>query len=267
MQKKRSTRRRAGRRANRKSYGSASIANTNCPQMFAFVATAESQRAFGQLTIKQGKIKMNEEANEQNNEAQEWLEPSHVGSEYMRHSQAMEPASRVPVCKAFGIAPGYNVGMLRKMAENYKPKRIVVIDHGENGFEVRRLANNDDVSLFYASLDAKSVDDLPTEESEKKAKTLDAIKSFLLAADEQISTYDPKGVEARGVGCVTWTYLSRKLSAVSAFRKDARGSAEALKEVIAMLEVDGILRKLDKAEASELFNTTAAVYRINKGAL
>ena len=81
-----------------------------------------------------------------------WLEPSPVGGEFMRHAQAMEPASRVPVYKAFAIAPGFNVGMLRKMAEAYKPKRIVVIDHNENGCEVRRLGNNDDVSLFYASI-------------------------------------------------------------------------------------------------------------------
>ena len=81
-----------------------------------------------------------------------WLEPSPVGGEFMRHAQAMEPASRVPVYKAFAIAPGFNVGMLRKMAEAYKPKRIVVIDHEQSGFEVRRLGNNDDVSLFYASI-------------------------------------------------------------------------------------------------------------------
>ena len=88
-----------------------------------------------------------------NEAASEWLEPSPVGGEFMRHAQAMEPASRVPVYKAFAIAPGFNVGMLRKMAENYKPKRIVVIDHGENGYEVRRLGNNDDVSLFYTFIE------------------------------------------------------------------------------------------------------------------
>ena len=87
-----------------------------------------------------------------NEPVSEWLEPSPVGNEFMRHSQAMEPAARVPVHKAFAIAPGFNVGMLRKMAESYKPKRIVVIDHEENGFEVRRLGNNADASLFYASI-------------------------------------------------------------------------------------------------------------------
>ena len=38
-----------------------------------------------------------------------WLEPSPVGGEFMRHAQAMEPASRVPIYKAFAIAPGFNV--------------------------------------------------------------------------------------------------------------------------------------------------------------
>ena len=212
---------------------------------------------------------MIEEANEQNNEApkQEWLEPSNVGGEYMRHSQAMEPASRVPVYKAFGIAPGYNVGMLRKMAESYKPKRIVVINHAENGFEVRRLANNDDVSLFYSSLGAKGVEDLPTEESEKRAKVVEAIKGFLCSTDEQISKYDVKAVELRKGGCIGNTYINRKLSAVSVFRRDPRGPAEALKEVFLELESEGLLRRLDKEESFELFETSAIVYRINKGGL
>ena len=88
-------------------------------------------------------IEVKDEAKNEN--VSEWLEPSPVGDEFMRHSAAMEPAARVPVHKAFAIAPGFNVGMLRKMAEIYKPKRIVVIDHEENGFEVRRLNNDDDV--------------------------------------------------------------------------------------------------------------------------
>ena len=212
---------------------------------------------------------MTEETNEQNSEATEpqWLEPSNLGCEYMRHSQAMEPANRVPIYKAFAIGPGYNVGMLRKMAENYKPKRIVVIEHDGQGFEVRRLANNDDVSLFYSSLCAKGVEDLPTEESEKRAKVVDAIKDFLCSTDEQISKYDTKAVEFRKVGCIGNTYINRKLSAVSVFRRDPRGPAEALKEVFSAMESEGLLRRLDKAEASELFGTTAAVYRINKGGL
>ena len=110
---------------------------------------------------------MNEEVevkDEAKNEpASEWLEPSPVGSEFMRHSLAMEPAARVPVHKAFAIAPGFNVGMLRKMAEAFKPKRIVVIDHKGNGFEVRRLGNNADVSLFYASLNPQKLSSLVEE--------------------------------------------------------------------------------------------------------
>ena len=84
-----------------------------------------------------------------NEAASEWLEPSPVGDEFMNHARAMEPASRVPAYKAFAIAPGFNVGMLRKMAEAYKPKRIVVIDHGEPGFEVRRLGAIIPASLYH----------------------------------------------------------------------------------------------------------------------
>ena len=125
-------------------------------------------------------IEVKDEA--KNEAASEWLEPSPVGSEFMAHEAAMEPAARVPVHKAFAIAPGFNVGMLRKMAEAFKPKRIVVIDHEQSGFEVRRLGNNADVSLFYASLDPQKLSSLVEEVEpieEQKAYVKNIIADFL----------------------------------------------------------------------------------------
>lgn len=192
-----------------------------------------------------------------------WSEPSPVGEEFVKHAQAMEPCARVPVYKAFGVAPGFNVGMLRKMAEGYKPKRIVVIDHGPSGFEVRRLGNNDDVSLFYASLTA-NIEDLSGGTTQQKEKLIAALKAFLTAPEKDIVIYDPKAVDMRKAGCVSGSYISRKLAAVAVFRNDAEGSSKALKDALSSVEAEGYLRKLEKEETNELFQTTAAVYRMNK---
>ena len=200
-----------------------------------------------------------------------WLEPSPVGSEFMRHAQAMEPASRVPVYKAFAIAPGFNVGMLRKMAESYKPKRIVVIDHAENGFEVRRLGNNDDVLLFYASLNPKAIEKLSNEcgsiEDEQFSHLKRTIVEFLEMEDAQITKYDAQGVKLREAACIGYAFLQRKCASISAFRKDEEGSTAGIKKALLQMEAGGLLRKLTSEEANELFNTNATIYRINKGAL
>ena len=214
----------------------------------------------------------NDQHEDRNDEApkapeSQWLEPSHVGGEYMRHEVAMEPASRMPVHKAFAIGPGFNVGMLRKMAENYKPKRIVVIEHGEAGYEVRRLGNNADVSLFYASLEPDKLAVITATEDKQQAELISkVVREFMANTVEEISKYDPRAVELRSAGCVSYSYLQRRLAPVALFRRDARGSSEALKAVLSAMEADGMLRRLEKEEASELFNTSAIVYRINKGA-
>lgn len=210
---------------------------------------------------------MTEETEVREDESQ-WLEPSHVGGEYMRHEAAMEPAARVPVYKAFAIGPGFNVGMLRELAETFKPKRIVVIDHGENGFEVRRLANNANVNLFYASLELAKFEAITATSDKKQSDiVLKTIREFLTNSVEDISKYDQRAVDLREAGCISYAYAQRKLAPVALFRRDARGASDALKAVFSAIESEGLLRRLDKAEAAELFNTSAVVYRINKGSL
>lgn len=214
---------------------------------------------------------MNEEVevkdDSKNEPASEWLEPSPVGSEFMRHSLAMEPAARVPVHKAFAIAPGFNVGMLRKMAESYKPKRIVVIDHEESGFEVRRLGNNDDVSLFYASLNSKVGFENPSLNDEQKSHLKRIVCEFLELEEAQITKYDAQGVALRKADCVGYAYLQRRVVGIAAFRKSEEGASKAIHCALSQLEAEGFLRKLSEEETNELFGTGAAVYRINKGVL
>lgn len=200
---------------------------------------------------------------------EQWLEASNVGSEYMRHEQAMQKAARVPVYKAFAIPEGYNVGMLQKMSENFKPKKIVVIEHAGYGFEIRRLADNADVKLFYSSLNTDklitaveiSVDEV------QKTEALRVVKDFLETDDETISKYDARCVEARKSSCVTYTFLQRRLAGVAVFRKDEAGSSQKIKEALQTLEDEGTLKRLTEIESQEMFNTAAVVYRINRATL
>lgn len=197
----------------------------------------------------------------------EFLDPSPVGAEYMRHEAAMEPAKRVPVHKAFAVGPGYNVGMLRMIASFYKPKKLVVIDHGETGFEVRRIEDNASIPFFYDSLQPEKLEMLTATAEKKQFENISkVIREFLKQPDADISKYDARAVELRAAGCVSYAYMQRRLAPTTLFRNDSRGSTEALKAVFSEMESEGFLRRLEKSEAGELFNTTSAVYRINKGA-
>jgi hypothetical protein len=191
--------------------------------------------------------------------AEEWLAPSGIGGEYMRHEQAVLKAAKVPVHKAFAIAPGFNVGMLQKLADNYKPKKIVVIEHGENGFEVRRLADSADVKLFYASLNPQPIaQTYGSAEDTQRNEVLRIIKDFFQSTEDSISKYDAKGVEAKRMSCVTASYIQRRLAGTAAFK----GSTNSLKEIYAKLEQDGLIKKLSKEETEEFFNSTANFYRV-----
>ena len=205
---------------------------------------------------------------EEHENEHQWLEPSNVGSEYMRHESAMLPAARVPVHKSFALAPGLNVGLLRQLAESYKPKKIAVIDHAESGFEVRRLADSANLALFYGSLDSEKLKEITASPDEKQlGVVVKVIKEFFESPDEAISKYDQRGAELRKAGCIGYTYMQRRLAAVSVFRKDSQGSAGALKKILSAMESGSLIRRLDKDEAQELFNTSSGVYRINKAAL
>lgn len=187
-------------------------------------------------------------------QASEWLEPSPVGGEFMRHAQAMEPASRVPVYKAFAIAPGFNVGMLRKMAESYKPKRIVVIDHEENGFEVRRLGNNDDVSLFYASIEQNEEGVL-----ESLQKIIDEYKN---ATFKEIEGYKAVSEEMKRDAVISYSYLHKRLSKMSAIKNAIEGTTEKIKQLVEEAKTNGLLSELPPNLCKEAYKSSARLFKL-----
>ena len=188
----------------------------------------------------------------------EWLEPSPVGSEFMRHSLAMEPAARVPMHKAFAIAPGFNVGMLRKMAESYKPKRIVVIDHEENGFEVRRLGNNDDVSLFYASIEQNK----EVEESalECLQNILDEYRNFSF---EEAARYKASiSEQMKNDNVVSYSFIHKRLSKLSVARNSKDGETACVKRAIEEAKANGLLSELPPNLCKDAYESSARLFKM-----
>lgn len=189
-----------------------------------------------------------------NEAASEWLEPSPVGDEFMNHARAMEPASRVPTYKAFAIAPGFNVGMLRKMAEAYKPKRIVVIDHEKSGFEVRRLGNNDDVSLFYASIRQNEENGYNLLQ-----KVIDEYKEFDF---KQVECYKAVSEEMKCDGVISYSYLHKRLSKMSANKNAIEGTTEKIKQLVEEAKTNGILSELPPNLCKEAYKSSARLFKM-----
>ena len=200
-------------------------------------------------------------------EETQWLDPSPIGGEFSRHEAAMAPCAQVPVHKAFGLAPGFNVGLLRKMAEGYKPKKIAVIDHGENGFEIRRLLDSSDLKLFYQNIDKTNSVEATNDANAERIETIKKLlKQFFELNDADIAKYDPKAVAARLEGCISHSYISRRVTAMSAFRTSDEGATLALKAVITALDGNGLTRLTD-SEANELFSSGALFYRVDRAKL
>lgn len=203
----------------------------------------------------------------------EFIDPSPVGDELMRHYAALEPCERIPVAKSFTLpmaeykAP-LLMGLLKQISKLHRV--LVLIEHVELGlFEIRRLPNGYDAGFFYHTLKASA--DAPDnvgnyEEAELREKLLEAFKKALLSSSDETKTYDPNfSLQMKNEKAVTHTFLHRKLTNVAAFRKAKGGGTEALKKTLDMLCDEGVIERVPPAYAEKAFQVTAKVYRLMKG--
>lgn len=203
----------------------------------------------------------------------EFIDPSPVGDELMRHYAALEPCERIPVAKSFTLpmaeykAP-LLMGLLKQISKLNRV--LVLIEHAELGlFEIRRLPNGYDAGFFYHTLKASAdtSDNVGNyEEAELREKLLDALKaSFVLSGDETKSYDRNFSLQMKNENVVTYTYIHRKLANVAAFRKAKGGATEALKKTLDTLCDEGIIERVPPAYAEKAFQVTAKVYRLMKG--
>ncbi len=216
---------------------------------------------------------MNEDTIENSDSSEEtaapqWLEPSQVGAEYMRHEAAMLRCEALPVLKAYPLPAGFNVGTLRRLAKCYLPKKIVIIEHDGIGFEVRRLEDRADIELFYELTKREKPKQLKIEKPKDQTEiVLKAIRDFFNNSIEDVVKYEGKALELRNSVCISLTYLQRRLVSVMAFRTDERGAVPALRATLSQMESNGLVRRLEESEVSELFGTSNTVYRVSESAL
>ncbi len=203
----------------------------------------------------------------------EFIDPSPVGDELMRHYAALEPCERIPVAKSFTLpmaeykAP-LLMGLLKQISKLHRV--LVLIEHAELGlFEIRRLPNGYDAGFFYHTLKASA--DAPDnvgnyEEAELREKLLEALKASFVLSDDETKSYDPSfSLQMKNENVVSYTYLHRKLANIAAFRKAKGGATAALKKTLDTLCDEGVIERVPPAYAEKAFQVTAKVYRLMKG--
>ena len=202
----------------------------------------------------------------------EFIDPSPVGEELMRHYAALEPCERIPVAKSFTLpmaeykAP-LLIGLLKQISKLNRV--LVLIEHAELGlFEIRRLPNGYDAGFFYRTINAPA--DTPVnvgiDEQEVRDKLLEAITDALATSTEDGQKYDANfSLQMKNEKVVTYAYLHRKLANVAVFRKSKGGATAALKKTLDTLCDEGIIERVPPAYAEKAFQVTAKVYRLMKG--
>ena len=203
----------------------------------------------------------------------EFIDPSPVGDELMRHYAALEPCERIPVAKSFTLpmaeykAP-LLMGLLKQISKLNRV--LVLIEHTELGlFEIRRLPNGYDAGFFYRTINAPA--DAPDnvgnyEETELREKLLETIADALVTSNEDGQKYDANfSLQMKNENVVTYAYLHRKLANVAAFRKSKGGATATLKKTLDTLCDEGIIEHVPPAYVFSAFQVTAKVYRLMKG--
>ena len=202
----------------------------------------------------------------------EFIDPSPVGDELMRHYAALEPCERIPVAKSYTLpmaeykAP-LLMGLLKQISKLNRV--LVLIEHVELGlFEIRRLPNGYDAGFFYRTINAPAdtSDNVGIDEQELREKLLETITDALVTSDEDGQKYDANfSMKMKNENVVTYAYLHRKLANVAAFRKAKGGATAALKKTLDTLCDEGIIERVPPAYVFSAFQVTAKVYRLMKG--
>ena len=203
----------------------------------------------------------------------EFIDPSPIGDELMRHYAALEPCERIPVAKSFTLPMAeYKAPLLKDLLKQISKlnRVLVLIEHAELGlFEIRRLPNGYDAGFFYHTINAPT--DTPSnvgnyEETELREKLLEAFEKGLLSSTDETKAYDPNfSLQMKNEKVVTYAYLHRKLANVAVFRKSKGGATAALKKTLDTLCDEGIIERVPPSYAEKAFQVTAKVYRLMKG--
>jgi hypothetical protein len=100
-----------------------------------------------------------------------------------------------------------------------------------------------------------------TEESKQIAELCKIMRNYLVSPFGDIANYGVSG-QMHNEKVIPWTFLSRKLVAVAAFRNDRIGATSSLKRAVQTLLDSGDIREVPKGDLSSKFGYTGRAFMV-----
>jgi len=194
----------------------------------------------------------------------EYFEPSTVGSDYNRYIAAMKPALAIPHNKSFQVVGEFKLEFLRNIAINigvrFEGVKVVVIQHSETVFEVRRISDVGSIDDFYTLIEK------PKQFLKSSVEQFEAVRQLIEEFPNldisEMSVYEPNFERLFVKRCFSQRFVYRKLRGLKAFRGSDSGVGQAIRNALLKACNDGMIEELASDEALELVGNNAAVFRI-----
>ncbi|AMW36155.1 replicative primase/helicase [Xanthomonas phage XAJ2] len=100
------------------------------------------------------------------------------------------------------------------------------------------------------------------DESKQLTTVVSAVAEYMKSPYSQVEKYIPGQAALHGERIIPYSYIQRKLGGAAIFRKDKRGSSDALKRTLKTLQERGDLQEVSKAKLSTEYGTTALCFMI-----
>jgi hypothetical protein len=104
---------------------------------------------------------------------------------------------------------------------------------------------------------------IDNDENTQISTLVKSCRDYVLAPWSEVQTFIPSMGHLHQEKVIPYSYLQRKLANVAIFRKDRRGSSDALKRTIRTLVERGDLEEIGKVDADKRFKTKALCYMIS----
>lgn len=119
-----------------------------------------------------------------------------------------------------------------------------------------------DVRNLLARFDAGEIG-VDNDETKQLAKVISTVKDFVVSPWPEVVKYAGEGAgNLHSNRIVPYSYVQRRLAAVSVFRKDRIGASGAIKRALKTLCERGDLQEVSRATLSKDYGTTAVAYMI-----
>lgn len=118
-----------------------------------------------------------------------------------------------------------------------------------------------DVRTLLNKFDAGEIG-VDNDETKQLTTVIKCIRDYITLPWSEVEKYVAGQGRLHGERIIPYAYIQRRLAAAAVFRKDKRGSSDALKRTLKTLVERGDLTEVSKATLSKTYETTAVCYMI-----